>query len=145
MYTFIGTFFISTFSFSLHTKRNTLFSHICFANIRSRLGIIKSSVMKGIVLIVFDESSLFCQSFEVPRDEVHRIKCRLTFPSQFQLSPRVSRFLHFMYFSVCEKETLLFFLMNLLTGPALDLRCSQFEIRTYLSSQLTEHKTYRKH
>ena len=73
--------------------------------------------------------------------------CRLLFSlsvSVFYQSVKIERFLHFMYFSVCERETLLLFLMNLLTGPALALRCSQFEINTYHSPQLTEHKTCRK-
>ena len=37
------------------------------------------------------------------------------------------------------------YLMNLLTGPALPLRSSQYEISTYHSSQLTEHETCQEH
>ena len=48
-----------------------------------------------------------------------------------------------MYFSGCERETLLLFLMDFLTGPALGLRSSQFEISRYHNSQLTEHETCR--
>ena len=50
-----------------------------------------------------------------------------------------------MYFLVCERETLVIFLMNLLTGPTLALRSSQFEISTYHSSKLTEHETCQEH
>ena len=35
--------------------------------------------------------------------------------------------------------------MNLLTAPALALRCLQFKISTYHGSQLTEHEICRKH
>ena len=93
-------------------------------------------------------TSLFCQSFEVHKGEVRKTKCRLTFPSQFQFDTKVSRWNGFCIlckFQFFERETLLLFLMNLLTGPVLALRCSQFKVSTYHSSQLTEHEICRKH
>ena len=61
--------------------------------------------MKGIALIVFDESISFCQSFEVPRGEVHRIKADLLSLSVsiFSQSVKIERFLYCMYFSVRER------------------------------------------
>ena len=63
----------------------------------------------------------------------------------FYQSVKIEKFLHSMYFSVCERETLLFLLMNLLTGHALALKFSQFEISTYHRSQLTEHEACQEH
>ena len=113
--------FISTFSFSLHKKRNTSLSHICFSNIRARPGVIKSSVMKGIVLIVFDGNiSFFVSLSKSPEVKYTKSNADLLSSSVvvFYQSVKIEKFLHSMYFSVCERETgLLFFLMNLLKGP----------------------------
>ena len=104
--------------------------------------------MKEIVFIVFDGNISFLSVIQ----SLHRQSTQNQMQTYFSLSVsvfyqsfKIERFLHFMYFSVCERETLLLFLMNLLTGPAFALRSLQFEISTYHSSQLTEHETCQEH
>ena len=104
--------------------------------------------MKGIVLIAFDGNISFLSVFRSRQRQSTLNQTQTYFPPlsfSFLPSVKTEKFLHFMYFSVCETENLFFFLMNLLTGPALALRSSQFEICTYHSSQLTEHETCQEH
>ena len=143
---------LKLFQHFIAQKRISFLSHTCFSNIRARLGVIKSSVMKGIVLSVFDGNISFLSVFRSRQRQSTQNQMQIySSPPPpppvlvFYQSVKIEKFLHFMYFSVCEKETLLFLLMNLLTGPALALRSSEFEISTYHSSQLTEHETCQEH
>ena len=83
------------------------------------------------------ETSLSCQSFESGQRQSTQNQMQTYFsPSVlvFYQSVKIEKFLHFMYFSVCERETLLFFLMNLLTGLALALRSSQFQKSAHITA-----------
>ena len=81
--------------------------------------------MKGIVFIVFDGDISFLSVFRSRQRQSIQNQMQTYFSLSvlvFYQSVKIEKFLHFMYFSVCERETLLLFLMNLLTGPALALR-----------------------
>ena len=103
--------------------------------------------MKGIVFIVFYWNISLLSVFR-SESEVHKIKCRLAFPSQFQFATSVSRWKGFCIlrnFQFFKGKTVLLLFMNLLKVPALAQKCSQFEISTYHGSQLMEHETCPKH
>ena len=98
--------------------------------------------MKGIVLTVFDGNISFLSVFRNRQRQSTQNQMQTYFsPSVlvFYQRVKIEKILHSMYISVYERETLLFFLMNLLTGPALALRSSQFEKKHI--SQLTGNRT----
>ena len=104
--------------------------------------------MKGIVLTVSDGNISVLSVFRNRQRQSTQNQMQTYFsPSVlvFYQRVKIEKILHSMYISVYERETLLFFLMNLLTGPALALRSSQFEKSTYHSSQVTEHETCQEH
>ena len=129
-------------------KSEILFSMIRFSNVRAPLDIIESSVMKGTVFIVFDEDISLLSVFRSPQTRSTQSQMQ----TYFSLSVSVcfqsvkmercyilcnSRFVKRKPCSCCSG--------NLHTAPVLALRCSQFKVSAYHSSQLTEHEICRKH
>ena len=94
--------------------------------------------MKGVALIVFDGNISSVSLPKSPDAKYTKSNADLLFPISFSFLPECQdgKVFAFYVLFVCEREALLFFLMNLLTGPALALRSSQFEISTYHSSHL---------